>query len=116
MKRAEQTGDSVKVVAVKVSDEDRMDATAFHGRTHELNLRTFAAVEQEHVALTHKSCRRQSPRQRRYCGAGSEQNNTHNETKDCTTGTWPSGHNPPNVDSRGDGVPNRHTNPAHKEC
>jgi hypothetical protein len=58
VKRAQQTRDSVKMVSMKVSNEDGMDAAALFGRTHELNLRTLTAVEQKYVAFSDESCRR----------------------------------------------------------
>jgi hypothetical protein len=45
VKGAQQTRDSVQMIPMKVSNEDRMDAAALYGRTHELNLRTFTAIE-----------------------------------------------------------------------
>src|SRR5262245_17636605 len=104
------------MIPMKMSDEDGMDATSLYGRTHELNLRAFTAVEQKHVAFPNESCRRQTSGQRGYGGTGSEQDNAHNETKDCTIGTLPSRHNPQGADSREGGGRNRHTNRGHREC
>src|SRR4030095_9752214 len=56
VKCAEQAGDSVEMVAVQVADEDRMNAAAFHARSHQLQLCAFAAVEQENIAFAHQ-CR-----------------------------------------------------------
>src|SRR5262249_28759507 len=52
MKRTQQASDAVEMIAVKVSNEDRMDPTSFHARPHQLQLRAFTAVEQEHVTFT----------------------------------------------------------------
>jgi len=51
MKCAEQAGDAVQVIAVKMANKDRMDATALDARSHQLQLRSFAAVEQKHIAF-----------------------------------------------------------------
>jgi len=53
MKCAEQAGDAVQVIAVKMADKDRMDATALDARSHQLQLRSFAAVEQKHIAFAY---------------------------------------------------------------
>ena len=45
VKRAQQTRDSVKMIPMKVSNEDGMDAAALYGRTHELDLSAFTAIE-----------------------------------------------------------------------
>ena len=73
MERADESGDSVKMVAVKMSDENRMDTAALHAGSHELQLRAFAAVEQKHVAFADESGGRQSSTQRGHSGTGSEQ-------------------------------------------
>ena len=72
MQRAEQTRDAVKVIAVKVSDENRVDPAPLHARAHQLQLRTLTTVEQEDIAFTHERRRRQAPGQRWDRGAGSE--------------------------------------------
>ena len=57
MERTEETGNPVKVIPVKVTDEDRMDAAAPDAGAHELHLRSLTAVEQEDVALTNQCSR-----------------------------------------------------------
>ena len=71
MKRTEQSGDAVEVVAVKMPDEDRMDPTSLYTRAHQLQLRAFAAVEQKHVAITDERGGRQPSRECRDGRTGS---------------------------------------------
>jgi hypothetical protein len=72
MKRAEQAGDAVKVISMKMSDENRMNAAALDAGPHQLKLRAFAAIEQEHIAFANQRRRGQTPRERRHGGTCSE--------------------------------------------
>ena len=51
VKRAEKARDAVKMVSVKVSDEYRMNPAPLYRRSHQLQLRAFTAIEQEHISF-----------------------------------------------------------------
>ena len=57
MKCAEQAGNAVQMVTVKVTDEDRMDAAPPDARAHELHLCSLAAIEQKNVAFADQRSR-----------------------------------------------------------
>ena len=57
MKRAEQADNAIQVIAVKVPDEDRMDAAPSHTCTHKLDLGSLAAIEQKNVAFADQRSR-----------------------------------------------------------
>jgi hypothetical protein len=54
MKCAQQAGYAVEMIAVKVSDEYRMNTAPLHAGSHQLQLRALAAVEKEHIAFTNE--------------------------------------------------------------
>src|SRR5262249_22466722 len=51
MESAQQAGDAVEVIAVKMSDKYRMNSAPLHAGSHQLQLRSLAAVEKEHIAF-----------------------------------------------------------------
>jgi hypothetical protein len=46
------------MIAVKVSDEDRLDATVAHAAAQKLMLRSLAAIEQQYAAVEYDRQRR----------------------------------------------------------
>jgi hypothetical protein len=58
MHGAEQPCDSVKMIAVQMSDKDAVNTAALHAGAHELKLRAFATIEEKHVSVANDcSCR-----------------------------------------------------------
>jgi hypothetical protein len=57
MKRTEQAGDAVQVIAVKVPNENRMNAAPPDTCTHELDLGSLAAIEKKDVAFADQRSR-----------------------------------------------------------
>jgi hypothetical protein len=45
VQRTDKSGDAVKVISVKMPDEDAVDLASTNSRPHQLQLRSFAAVE-----------------------------------------------------------------------
>ena len=45
MKSTEQAGNAVKMISVKMADEDGMDTAALYAGSHELELSALAAIE-----------------------------------------------------------------------
>src|SRR5262249_11126487 len=64
MKSTDQARDTVEVISVQMPDENRMDAAAFHARSHELQLRAFATIEQKNVAFADQRRRGQASSKR----------------------------------------------------
>ena len=77
MEGAQQACDTVEVVSMEMSDEDGMNPAPLHARPHQLQLRPFAAVEQEDVALAYQGRRRQASSECRDGGTGSKKHYFH---------------------------------------
>ena len=57
MMRAEQAGNSVQMITVEVTDENRMDAASADSGPHQLHLSALAAIEQKDVAFADQCSR-----------------------------------------------------------
>ena len=67
MKCAQQARNTVEVIAVKMTDKDRMNPASLDAGPHHLQLRAFSAVEKENITLANEGSCRQSSRE---CGDG----------------------------------------------
>jgi hypothetical protein len=79
MHGAEQPRDSIKMIAVQVSDKDAVNSAALHTGTHQLQLRAFATIEQKHISIANHGGRREPTSERRDSGTCSKQYDSHED-------------------------------------